>query len=463
MEYSKYQLNIFDFVAKSPKNAIINAVAGSGKTSTIIKAMELVKDKVLFVAFNKHIADELQSRIPMMTEARTLHSLGLQIIRNTYGYVKVNANKTKNILYYHRFKEDKKCYKIMSSIIKMISLMKAYKSDDWENIANQHGVDISGDDFKYHLMYVYKNNNIYKSVIDFDDMIYVPVVENLKFPQYDVVFVDEVQDLNPIQMSFIQRLGARIIAVGDTNQAIYGFRGADVDAMNTFGNKIDAVNLPLSICYRCPKLVVELAATIVPQIEVSPYASDGKIIDMDRLNFRENIQSGDYVLCRITSELVKECLNQIKIGKKAIVKGRDIGDGLKSFIDRFKLNDYDSIETLLICLNKYLNDAKCKIKEELALQNIEDSVETIRVLASECSTIIDIHRKIDNIFSDNIEGVVFCTIHKAKGLEAKNIYILRQDLLPHPLCKKSWQIQQEKNLKYVAITRSLENLFWVSK
>ena len=70
--------------------------------------------------------------------------------------------------------------------------------------------------------------------------------------------------------------------------------------------------------------------------------------------------------------------------------------------------------------------------------------------------------QIEKIFTDNVEGIVFCTIHKAKGLEAKNIFILNPELLPHPMAKRDWQIEQEMNLKYVAITRSLDTLTWVT-
>lgn len=54
------------------------------------------------------------------------------------------------------------------------------------------------------------------------------------------------------------------------------------------------------------------------------------------------------------------------------------------------------------------------------------------------------------------------TIHKAKGLEAERVFILKPDLMPHPKAKRGWEIDQENNLRYVAITRSKRELYLVN-
>ena len=77
---SEYQEKIFDFIKNGSGNAVINAKAGSGKTSTIVESIHLIpqKEKVLFVAFNKAIEQELSKRLQSYSNAmiRTYHSLG---------------------------------------------------------------------------------------------------------------------------------------------------------------------------------------------------------------------------------------------------------------------------------------------------------------------------------------------------------------------------------------------------
>ena len=53
------------------------------------------------------------------------------------------------------------------------------------------------------------------------------------------------------------------------------------------------------------------------------------------------------------------------------------------------------------------------------------------------------------------------TVHKAKGLEAPRVFILEPNLMPSPWAKKAWQIEQEGNLQYVAVTRALETLIYL--
>src|SRR5690606_35186416 len=120
------------------------------------------------------------------------------------------------------------------------------------------------------IKYVVKTLAICKSqkmIVDFDDMIWFPFVYRLNVGKYDVVFVDETQDLNAAQIAMVYsaiKIDGRIIAVGDPFQSIYQFRGADSEAIPNIIKKLSAKTLPLSITYRCPKKVVALAKEIVP-------------------------------------------------------------------------------------------------------------------------------------------------------------------------------------------------------
>jgi DNA helicase-2/ATP-dependent DNA helicase PcrA len=307
--------------------------------------------------------------------------------------------------------------------------------------------------------------------IDFDDQIFLPVYRNLKVPAYDYLFVDESQDLNPIQMDLVCSCKARVIAVGDTHQAIYGFRGADTRAMYSFGQMLNAKRLPLSICYRCSKAVVQEAQQIVPTIEWSETASEGKVSTISLGDYATRVADGDFVLCRTTKPLVEQCLAMIRQGRKAMVKGKDIGDGLTKLVLR--------ISTNLTILDEFLKELDTWSEEEIVkisrrkdaeerLIVHQDTVDTIRCIAESISKadpkdhrVLDIVNKINSIFDDTLRGIVYCTVHKSKGLEADRIFILSPELMPHPLAKKPWQLEQETNLKYVAITRAKNELYWI--
>ena len=465
MEYSDYQNDIFEFIKNGTGNAVVEAVAGSGKTSTILQALNYIDNtkRVIFVAFNKHIADELAEKVPFGFEARTCHSVGFQILRKNMGKLSVKNNKVANVIKYNVMtdKERKEKWKQVRPICRIISLMKAMNVKSWSNneainIADNHDIELP-DDLNLGKL-AWDKMIAVRHRIDFDDMIWLPVFENLTFPKYDWVFVDEAQDLSPVQIEFVSRLtSGRIVAVGDSHQAIYGFRGADTMAMKRLRERFNATELPLSICYRCPKSVVNEAKTLVPHIKSWDDQEDGTVEDVHDLS---DLQDGDYVLCRVTKDLVKECMNQIRLGKKAIVKGRDIAEGLENLISNL-CSERDTIEVFLERLLTWEEQSIAKTKNELKQINIQDKAATLRVLVGDSQNVAGLIQRIGTIFSDTLNGIVFSTIHKAKGLEAPNIYILRPDLLPHPLCKRDWQKDQEKNLKYVAITRSQCRLFYV--
>lgn len=125
-----------------------------------------------------------------------------------------------------------------------------------------------------------------RKTIDYDDMLYMSVVLNATFAPQDYVFVDEAQDTNDVQVEILARLAkpnkcqlrtfdlqkglndflpspTRFIAVGDPFQAVYGFRGANSDAMDKIKRRFGMTTLPLSVSYRCPQKVVMEAQRVL--------------------------------------------------------------------------------------------------------------------------------------------------------------------------------------------------------
>jgi len=94
-------------------------------------------------------------------------------------------------------------------------------------------------------------------------------------------------------------------------------------------------------------------------------------------------------------------------------------------------------------------------------QILEDKRDTIVALSDGCKTVAELEQHIAQVFSDDKAGITFSTVHKFKGGEAERVYILEPGLMPHPRAVQPWELVQESNLKYVSITRSKSELYFV--
>lgn len=257
--------------------------------------------------------------------------------------------------------------------------------------------------------------------------------------------------------------------IGDgilTHNCINGFAGSDVDSFNTL-IEIAGHELPLSVCYRCGKEIVNDAKKIVPYIEPFETQIAGEIIHTTNLKSAIN---GDMIICRKSAPLVSTCLRFIANGKSALVKGRDIADGLKAMVNRTKTNDVDKmLEKLKKEVNKVVSRLERhgydgRLEEQPQYINVLDKIECIEAIADGCDDVEEVIEKLDELFTDTKNGnvITLSTIHKAKGLEADNVFILLPDCLPmRRKGQQPWEFEQEMNLKYVAITRAKKKLVWV--
>jgi superfamily I DNA/RNA helicase len=384
--------------------------------------------------------------------------------------IKIEERKVENIL---KDLIDKKTQgHLFTPIRQIVSLVKANLSgtspEEQQEIINHHGIELNGEEdiVMVAVQLVIEACAEQTNVIDFDDMCWLPIYHDLPSVKYDLLFVDEAQDTNKNQIQLALRAAkdkGRIIAVGDRHQSLYGFRGADVDAIPNLIEQLEADVLPLSITYRNPKLVVDLVRDKFPYIplEAADFAIDGEIISVGDDKAMEMYDEGDMVLCRCNAPLVGPAFELIRSGKKAIIRGRDIGKGLIAFINKFAADD---VNELVRVISKHQDREVKKLLDagkNAQAQNLEDKVETILALSEGCERIRELERKIESIFKDENEGVVFSSVHKAKGLQAKNVFILEPGLMPHPMAEKDWEQVQEKNIEYVAYTRSQEKLILV--
>lgn len=481
---SKYQKAVYAYIQKGKGNLIIDAVAGSGKSTTIVNALKLIpSDKqVLFLAFNKAIVEELKIKIGNMenVEVKTLHSLGASAVMKT---LKSNLSNDKYTSWVNngvKFGSLAPIYKISSeqfsdwkqNITKLIDLGRVNlitNSKELEDLAYKHNIDILDNEVDIAIKGIQWGERE-TNIIDFTDMIYFPNVKQIKMFQYDWVFIDECQDLNAAQRNlFLKCLkpNGRFVAVGDPRQAIYGFAGADVESFNLLKRLENTVKIPLSVCYRCDSSIINLAKEIVPQIEARDNAPLGIV---DRNSKIEDVKDGDMILCRLSAPLVKLCMSYISSGIKAYVKGRDIGVNLINMIKKTNLNQIEDVK------NKLEVELSRIVKKTIAKQNCteveametniyktyEDKLKTIEILSEGLITSQEVIDRMNLIFSDNNSGICLSTIHKSKGLENERVFIICEDKLYLKHCMKvPWMAEQERNLVYVAITRAKKFLGYI--
>ena len=481
---SAYQQAIYDFMANENGNAVIDAVAGSGKSTTIVNALKLISPNtsVLFLAFNKSIVEELKIKVGNIpnVDIRTLHSLGCSVMFKTFNskiddakYVSwLNAGlQIQYLTPTQPLGDDFSEWK--SNIRALIDLGRvnlAESESQLDELAWKHNLTLINNEVSIAMKGIaWGEANL--DTIDFTDMIYIPVKRNVRMPQFDWVFIDECQDLNAAQRNLFlkcRKPNGRFVAVGDPRQAIYGFAGADVASFNLLKDIPNTKCLPLSVCYRCDESIINLAKSIVPQIEARPGASmgivdnDGKIAD---------VSDGDMILCRVTAPLVSLCMKYISSGVKAYVKGRDIGKNLVNMIKKTKKANMTDVFTKLDCeleliakgVVKRTGCTAIEAKESAQYKNHLDKITAINVLADGLKTADAVINRINTIFDDDRKnGICLSTIHKSKGLESDNVYIICQNKFYLKQCMKvQWMAEQENNLVYVAYTRAKHKLSFI--
>lgn len=474
---SEYQSVIENWVKSGQGHAIVKATAGSGKTRTqehlvavLIEDMKVPATDIIYLAFNSHVVREaVEKGLP----AKSTHQVGLAAVSNYVGKkVKVDENKVTDIiknLIQGNWDEEKWMISPVSQIVsKVKNTLAPSDNQTLEKICDKFGIEVNGSSeriFELVRMTMEKNNKNLET-IDFDDMLYLPIKFKMSVQQYMWVLGDEVQDWNRAQIELIKKLvkkDGRVVAVGDGNQSMYGFRGAAPDAMDRIQEAFKAEILPLSISYRNPISHVDLINKIFPEIkhEKSPFAKQGEVLSMSYDKMLGQVKDGDLVICRNNAPLVEPVFSLIRMGVKAIIRGRDIGQGLISLCERFNVK---SVDELLEKLETYrIKEVGKLLKAEKnnQAQTLNDKVETIFALSEGCDWVWQITQKISEVFSDKKEGVIFSTVHRAKGDEAERVFILNPQLMPSRYAKSSEEIQQEANVLFVALSRSKNTLVFV--
>lgn len=452
----------------------------SGKTHTLKELCNRTKEgtSCLFMAFNKSIAEELKTKLPTTVECNTFHSMGLRTLMKNFRFrMQLEENKCFSLcmeLFDFRkkeYKEKMRYYFALQELWEKIRLSLCEINErnvsalcieydlDYEN-SMINDLNKINERWRKDCAKI-QDNKSFK--MDFPDMLWIPYnfVDEMNFPKYQVVMVDEGQDLFTLQKEILQRYikpRGRFIAVGDSKQLIYNFMGSDLDVFNSIKRMSNTICLPLSVTYRCVKKIVEKANEVFPGTECVPTAIEGVIRSGDIFE----AESGDFILCRNNYPLVATFIMLLEKGKKASIMGRDFGESLCRLLD-----GQERLDDLYLLLDDKVSKLKGKGLSEIAITNnasyvaLKEKVSIIEILYKRFpGSFLALKQKIKNIFSDDKTGIILSTIHKSKGLEAKRVFFLNPELIPSKFAKTPKALYAEDCLKFVAITRAKEELVY---
>jgi DNA helicase-2/ATP-dependent DNA helicase PcrA len=546
LDFTDEQQRIFNFVQNETGHGIIDAVAGAGKTTTIIECAKFVGTNrpILFCAFNNSISSEIFGKFRQLAmhnvTVKTIHALGKQILQMNIGSknkITLTENKYNELIKNDEIRErlkpfiekileinnldplntlDKKqkfaidnaIFRINKRLIDINQKFRATLTNEeiisFEEMVFHFGIfnefEARKKQFKEELNCYYDCHKILLAAgnhfsektmnIDYTDMLYLPFKWDLKPTiEYDFLFIDECQDLSKSQFEIVIKYGkkgGRIIAVGDPQQSIYGFTGADIDSFSRVKEYTNATELPLTTSFRCPQRAIELARTI--RKDIRGIKNELGTITEIALDDVVNLSSeGDIIISRLRAPLILLAFSFIDKDIRVSIHPDDIKEIIREMKKMFKP------EELSVKISS-LNSEFISLKNEVSArwkwiftnnsERIVDEIERSLYVETEmnyleakldflsrryekwkdvCPTLDDIIRNVKEFISINKSAIKLSTIHRSKGLENDRVFILNYDELPYErLVQNEWQKIQELNLKYVAITRVKSELFLIT-
>ncbi len=503
IEGSEEQDAIWREILSGNGHMIVNAFAGTGKTFTMVRGLQLMAAATCLpkytnvAAFNRAVGNELKTKVPAGVRAGTLHAFGLGACSYVNRDVKIEQDKMDLLLTdmmgERLSKEDREAY---YQILKLASLCKnTLAGEVWEEDGEWYFTvvpevldelcgkfDVMIEEGRRTFVYQRVEDLITASLrdeeyIDQDDMIWVPVVKNYKMFRANLLIVDEAQDLNACQQQLVLKAGDRLLLVGDKFQAIYGFRGADTHSIKTMADLLGQTRrgltqLALTKTRRCPKVHVEYVKfklkeipgmESLQQFEALADAPKGILTPRTYDLMCQEIKATDMVVCRTNAPLVRLAYECIRRRKRVKIQGRDIGSQFKKLIETHS-RGRDDISYLRENIEVWHSEQITKIgrtkglvkRDRLTAQQ-HDKAMAIRYFINNSKSVKEILDTIEELFSERGNKDDFAllgTVHALKGMEAETVWVLGPEEMPHPMARSAEEIEQEWNLWYVAHTRS---------
>jgi hypothetical protein len=465
------QTKILEVVKTELNNILCEAGPGCGKSSTLKMISKILNDYIA-IAFN---SKAVKSLLEKGINAITLNSLSLKISKFVFPHSKIDLDKIKKIILTCGLIAEDDRRKMIKPLTGLIGLLDAnlldYNEDNVKGILDNSNLGIEfTPDLLTLINYVNEERvNLRPVSLDFDDTLRISIQYKNHATQYKNILVDESQDLSKLNLEFIKVISGngRLVFVGDKNQSVYAFRGADKNSLENIKEYFNPVCLPLSVTYRIPQNIVNNVLNVIfPNIQLTSEKSGGEFIN----GLSENLvneslikDESAYIICRNNSPLIKPAYELIRMGYNVTILGKNIAEDMINLIVKVKNNKDNQItdlNELSSALDSHYNKIAEKYinaKDKTWIENLRDMINTINEILNQAESIDDLLLKIDSLFSDTPANYTFMTGHKSKGLEHNNIYILKSELIGKNAKTEDEKIQ-EQNLLWVVLSRSLNKL-----
>jgi DNA helicase II / ATP-dependent DNA helicase PcrA len=477
MKLTDEQVAILDAYRTTGDNILMEAYAGSGKSTMLELVQAEVEGPCLYVAFGKLDADmfgkykegddkgKVKPILKSSTIAKTMNGLGHGAWAKVVGRVNVQPNKMYDILRaminelkgrdrdnaWEEYTEIKEAL----GMAKHLGYIPDGHSQATRRLCNRAALEARLENrltpFAWKLVDAALRTSIkasYDGLIDFDDQVYMSGLFGGSFPRFPYILIDENQDLSPVNHAMLTELckGSRVGAVGDRWQSIYYFRGAETGGVDKIKEKFKMVELPLSVSFRCPRAIVEAARWRVPSLK---WVKDGGKYEVLQGLAASDIPEGAAIVCRNNAPLLRAAFALLS-GKRSVqVVGSDISSKIVKLLRKIG-SEGDSQAQLLLKIDAW-RDARLATSNAPATTH--DTAECLKVFAGWGKDVDQACRYADHIFRQQ-GAITLTTGHKAKGKEWDTVYHLDNHLLGRD--------DQDLNLKYVIQTRSADVMYEIT-
>lgn len=447
------------------KVMVIKSFAGTGKTQTLVELAKVNCDKkIIYIAFNKSIEMQAATRFPSNVQVCTAHSLAYSSFGKKYKHKLVNNISPYNVLSFLQLKKNK-LYKLAS--IKVVEILNGFFNSNYENI----------NDFVNESEFIFPLDK--KKIISYAEMcwenmkdvrcndvkvshdFYLKLYQlNNRKLDYDMIFFDEAQDANPAMLDIVLKQQVfnkdiRIVFVGDTNQAIYSFRGTrDVLKKLTSPNDYKLTN-----SFRFGNNIAFCANAILKTLKNESNKLTG-LKSIDNVGRIDSTQP--YALItRTNSFLFLKACEAVEKNKKVYFVGGFEGYSFNKMREVLKLALGKKDEIKDPSISQYNSFAEySEIAETLDDKEMLNIIKVIEKYNSKLDTMIE-NIRLNNV--ENIEDadIVLTTAHKSKGLDFEQVMLANDfsnfiDSKGNIILKKLRE--EEVNILYVAVTRAISRL-----
>ncbi|WP_304524742.1 UvrD-helicase domain-containing protein [Deinococcus sp. 6GRE01] len=476
-QFTIEQRQFMTAVTTSRRHLFLRATAGAGKTTTLTEAAWHLEERGVYFAYNRHAVSDLQPRLPDRVRALTLHAHGFRLLQQHLG-------SPLQIL-------DEKGRLVASTVIPDRTQLHAPAARAW-TIAREEGLHLltperakwladraqwpAAPDELVDLIPVFHQvgADLWSDAgaADFTDLLWLPVTLGYGMGSLALALVDEAQDLTPLRQRYVLHLlglngvsasPGRLIFVGDSDQSIYTWAGADPMALSRLKERVDALELPLSVSFRCPREVVRYARAHSSFIRPAPRAETGTVEHVSAET--ATYERGDVVLCRTNAPLIRLALELMSRKLSVAVTGRDLAQRLRDGVTEAFPPSFEN-DAVTDLVRAYLEPVAAPLKVRVstgdqgarrALTELLDVGRCLRYLAWVVSRRTGVGTQADALTllgqlcrEDAEADVLLASVHRAKGKEWPRVTVLYPELMPLSQGDEA----EERAVQFVAVTRA---------